>query len=162
MKRNESNQTRGGLNKKQKRGVTLKRKDVVTKVQKSVGKGKHKSAGKGKQKVSGGEAELGKRNKAIKREKGTMVDDDVDFNKKKHVLAASPNWYRLMENLHQTAPHQLPKRLSLAQNQCRQMCSEQTGVYESSEMEKSRIRPCYGRVGRILLLCLLVGNEEKP
>ncbi|GJR01807.1 hypothetical protein Tco_0524791 [Tanacetum coccineum] len=86
MKRNESNQTRGGLNKKQKRGVTLKRKDVVTKVQKSVGKGKHKSAGKGKQKVSGGEAELGKRNKAIKREKGTMVDDDVDFNKKKHVL----------------------------------------------------------------------------
>ncbi|GKF29662.1 hypothetical protein Tco_0096004 [Tanacetum coccineum] len=93
-KRNDNNQTRGGLNKKLKRGVTLKRKVVVTKGRKSVGKGKQKSVGKGKQKVSEGEAELGKKKKVVvpnykrpvEKGKGIMVEDVVDVNKKKHVL----------------------------------------------------------------------------
>nr|GEW87192.1 hypothetical protein [Tanacetum cinerariifolium] len=54
-------------------GVTFKRKVV-----------KQTSVGKGKEKVSDGEAALEKKNMA--REKGIMVEDDMDFNKKKCVL----------------------------------------------------------------------------
>ncbi|GKD28546.1 hypothetical protein Tco_1239324 [Tanacetum coccineum] len=60
------------------RGVTFKRKVVVTKGRKSVGKGKEK--------VSEGEAALANKNRDMEKGKGIMVEDDVDFNKKKHVL----------------------------------------------------------------------------
>ncbi|GKF27066.1 hypothetical protein Tco_0082960, partial [Tanacetum coccineum] len=49
-------------------------------------RGKQKSVGKGKQKVSKGEAALGKKNRAMEKGKRIMVEDDVDFNKKKHVV----------------------------------------------------------------------------
>ncbi|GJX68061.1 hypothetical protein Tco_0303788 [Tanacetum coccineum] len=93
-KRNDSNQTWCGLNKKLMRGVSLERKVVVTKGQNSVRKGKQKSAGKGKQKVSEGESELGKKKNVVvpnykrpmEKGKGIMVEDVVDVNKIKHVL----------------------------------------------------------------------------
>ncbi|GJU35640.1 hypothetical protein Tco_1183994 [Tanacetum coccineum] len=66
-------ETRHPFHKKLKRGVTFKRKVV-----------KQTSDGKGKEKVSEGEAALEKKNRA--REKRIMVEDDVDFNKKKYVL----------------------------------------------------------------------------
>ncbi|GJY44897.1 hypothetical protein Tco_0433110 [Tanacetum coccineum] len=69
---NGNNQTRGGLNKKLKRGVTFKTKVVLTKGQKSVGKGKQKSVEKGKEKVSEGEALLGMKNRAMEKGKWIM------------------------------------------------------------------------------------------
>nr|GEY62664.1 hypothetical protein [Tanacetum cinerariifolium] len=88
-KRNDSNQTRGRLNKKLKRGVTFKRKVVVTKGQKGVEKGIQKSVEKGEQKVSESEAALGKKKKkkkAMEKGKWIMVEEDVRFNKKKPIL----------------------------------------------------------------------------
>nr|GEY95616.1 RNA-directed DNA polymerase, eukaryota [Tanacetum cinerariifolium] len=67
-------------------GVVPSSKVMVTKGRKSVGKEKQKSVGKRKEKVSESEAALGKNNKAMKNGKWVMVEDDVDFNKKKHVL----------------------------------------------------------------------------
>nr|GEX33568.1 hypothetical protein [Tanacetum cinerariifolium] len=65
--------------------LTFKRKVVVTKGRKNVGNGKRKSVGNGK-KISKGKAALGKKNRAMKKETWVMVEDDVDFNKKKQVL----------------------------------------------------------------------------
>ncbi|GKC10642.1 hypothetical protein Tco_1007424 [Tanacetum coccineum] len=61
-------------------------KDCGNKRSKKCWKGETKSVGKGKQKVSEGEAALGKKKRAVEKEKGIMVEDDVYFNKKKLVL----------------------------------------------------------------------------
>ncbi|GKB14247.1 hypothetical protein Tco_0848170 [Tanacetum coccineum] len=68
-KRNDNNQTRGGLNKKLKRGVTFKRKVV-----------KQKSVGKGEEKVSEGEAALGEEEKGC----GTQLQEACGKGKRDH------------------------------------------------------------------------------